>query len=163
MGQSKGGGYSRQPTVTDQQKSLLDQFLQMAGGNAGAAAEGFMQFLPGGGGGKAISDAAHQRFEQQTVPSILGSFGAGSKGSSALNQALAGGAANLNSDIAAQLSQMQLQAAQGLGGLSQGQAQIGTQPQFAYQQNAQPFWQQALLGGLGAGGQLGGSYLGRQR
>jgi hypothetical protein len=160
MGQSKGGGYVQQSTVTDQQKSLLDQLLSAAAPNLQSAAQGFNQFLPGGGGGEAIANAAQQRFQQQTLPSIMNAFGSGAKSSSALNQALAAGAANLNTDIAAQLANMQLQAAQGLGGIGAQQASIGNTPQFAYMQRQQPFWQSALLGALGLGGQLGGSYLG---
>ncbi len=130
--------------------------LQQSQGNYQQAAQGFQQFLPGGGGGQAISDAAHQRFQQQTIPSIMNAFGSDAKSSSALNQALAAGASNLNTDIAAQLAQMQLGAAQGLGGLAQGQASIGTQtPQFAYAPKQQPFWQSALLGGLNTAGQFG--------
>ena len=156
MGQSKGGGYKKMSTVTGEQKSLLDQFLSQAGQNAQGAAEGFKQFLPGGGGGQPIIDQANKNFQQTTLPSIMNAFGSGAKSSSALNQALAAGAANLNTDIASQIAQMQLGAAQGLGGLAQGQGQLGSKDQFAYLQRAQPFWQQALLGGLGLGGQLAG-------
>lgn len=162
MGQSKGGGYTQKATITPQQQTLLNQLLGNAQPQLQAAAEGFNQFLPGGGGGQAIADAAQRRFQQQTIPSIQNAFGVGAKSSSALNQALAAGAANLNSDIAAQLAQMQLSAASGLGSLASNQAQLGTQtPQFAYMQRQQPFWQSALLAGLGAGGQLGGSFLSR--
>lgn len=164
MGQSKGGGYEKLPAITPEQMTMLNQMMQMAIPNQQAAAEGYNQFLPGGGGGQAIADAAQQRFQQQTIPSIMNTFGSGAKSSSALNQALAGGAANLNSDIAAQLSQMQLQAAQGLGGLGSQQAGVGAgTSQFAYAPKQQPFWQSALLAGIGSGSQLGASYLGAQR
>lgn len=163
MGQSRGGGYSKKPTITPQQKTLLDQFLSQSGGNLAQAAQGFSQFLPGGGGGQAIANAAQQRFQQQTIPSILNAFGTDNKGSSSLNQALAAGAANLNSDIAAQLAQLQLGAAQGLGNLGTSQGQLGISPQFAYMQRQQPLWQSALLGGIGLGGQLGSAYLGAPR
>ncbi len=162
MGQSKTGGYQKLDAISPEQNTALQQLLQQFGPNSQQAAQGFQQFLPGGGGGQAISDAAHNRFQQQTVPSILGAFGQNSKGSSALNQALAGGAANLNTDIAAQLSQMQLQAAQGLGSLGSNQAQLGLGTnQFAYAPRQQPFWQQALLGAIGAGGNVAGSIFGR--
>ena len=160
MGQSKGGGYTQKPTVTPQQSALLNQLLSMASPNLQSAAQGFKQFLPGGGGGEAIANAAQQRFQQQTIPSIMNAFGSGAKSSSALNQALAAGAANLNTDLAAQLAQMQLSAAEGLGHLGSQQAGLGTQtPQFAYMQRQMPFWQSLLLGGIGAGGQLGGGFL----
>jgi hypothetical protein len=164
MGQSRSGGYTQKPTVTASQRTLLDQLLSQAFPNLQQSAEGFSQFLPGGTGGDAITNAAQQRFQQQTIPSILNSFGTGAKSSSALNQALAAGASNLNTDIASMLSQMQLQAASGLGNLGLSQSQLGaTTPQFAYLQKQAPFWQQALLGGIGLGGQLGGTLLGTPR
>ena len=161
MGQSKSGGYTQKSTVTPGQQSLLDQLLQMASPQINQAAQGFAQFLPGGGGGEAIANQAQNRFQQQTIPSILNSFGQNAKGSSALNQALAAGASNLNTDIASQLAQMQLSASQGLGNLGLGQAQIGTgKDQFSYLQKQMPFWQSALLGGINAGAKVGGAALG---
>lgn len=156
MGQSKDGGYQKLPTMTPQQQTLLNQFLGQGGQNAQGAAAGFQQFLPGGGGGQAFQDQAKKNFEQSTIPSILNAFGSGTKGSSALNQALASGAANLNTDLAAKLADMQLQASQGLGNLGLGQAGLGSKDQFAYAPKQQPFWQQALLGGIGALGGIGG-------
>lgn len=167
MGSSKSGGYVKQDAITPELKTLLDQYMQTSqqtsatgAANTGQAAQGFMQFLPGGGGGDAIKAAAQKNFEQTTIPSILNAVGGGSKGSSALNQALASGASNLNTDLASQLAQMQLQAASGLGniGLSQGglgvnQGQLASKDQFAYAQKQMPFWQQALLGTIQAGGQ----------
>ena len=148
MGQSKGGGYVKKEAVTPEQQTLLNQFLQQAGLNTQQASQGYAQFLPGGGGGEPIAQAAQQRFQQQTIPSILNAFGTGSKGSSALNQALAAGGANLNTDLAAQLAQMQLQASQGQGNLGVQQGQLGSKDQFAYLQRQQPFWQSAILAGL---------------
>lgn len=164
MGQSKGNGYTKMSTVTPEIATFLQQILGPAMQNQQQAAQGYQQFLPGGGGGEAIANAAQQRFQQQTIPSILNAFGSGSKGSSALNQALAAGASNLNSDIASQLAQMQLQASQGLGNLGQGQANLGaTTPQFAFAQKQQPIWQSLLLGGINAGGNALGAYLGAPR
>lgn len=160
MGQSKGGGYMKKDAVTPEQKMFLDQILGQSAGNGGQAAAGYAQFLPGGGGGKAIADAAQNRFQQQTVPSIMNAFGSNSKGSSALNQALAGGAANLNTDIASMLAQAQLQASQGLGNLSLGQGQLGSKDQFAYLQRQMPFWQSLLLQGAERGAQQTGQWLG---
>ncbi len=161
MGAPRGGGYAKKKAVTPQQKTLLDQLMQNANPEIQSALEGYMQFLPGGGGGEAISNAAHQRFQQQTIPSILSAFGGGAKSSSSLNQALAAGASNLNTDIASQLAQMQMQAAQGVGGLGMQQAGLGAgTPQFAYMQRPQPFWQSALLGGINAAGQAGGAMMG---
>ena len=140
--------------------TLINQLISQAAPNFQQAASGYQQFLPGGGGGEAISNAAHQRFQQQTVPGILNAFGSGAKTSSALNQALAAGAANLNTDIASQLAQMQLGAAQGLGNLGAQQTGYGLSPTFAYQQRALPFWQQLLLSGIQGGSQIGSAALG---
>src|SRR5271170_6606026 len=106
MGQSKGGGYQQLPTLTPQQTTLLNQFLGQGGQNTQNAAAGFQQFLPGGGGGQAFQEQANKNFQQQSIPSILNAFGSGTKGSSSLNQALASGAANLNTDLAAKLADM---------------------------------------------------------
>jgi hypothetical protein len=161
MGQSRGGGYIQKPALSAEQQTLLSRILSGSTPELRGAKQGFMQFLPGGGGGNAIAEDAQRRFQQQTIPSIMNSFGVGAKTSSALNQALAAGAANLNSNIASQLAQMQLQASQGLGNLGLQQAGLGLQtPSFAYMPRQQPFWQSALLGGIGAGSQLGSAYLG---
>jgi len=149
------------------------------------AAQGYRQFLPGGGGGEAIANAAQNRFKQQTIPDILNAYGSDAKTSSALNQALAAGASNLNTDIASQLAQMQLVASQGIGnvgaqrgqlglgrsgqqlealkaygGLGIGQAQIGLGASpFGYAERSNPFWQNLLMGGIGAGGNALGGFL----
>lgn len=158
MGQPKGGGYAKKQTLLPQQMSYLNQLLQQTAPFNQQAAQGFQQFLPGGGGGEAIAKAAQQRFQQQTIPSILNAFGSNNKGSSSLNQALAAGGANLNTDIAAMLSQAQLQAAGGLGGLGSqaGQLGLGT-PGFAYMQRQPPLWQQLLGPAINAGATLGGA------
>lgn len=160
MGQSKGGGYTQKPTLLPEQMSLLQKLLPQAFGNQQAAAQGFQQFLPGGGGGEAIKQQALQDYQQQTIPSIMNAFGSDSKGSSALNQALASSGANLNTNLASMLSQLQLSAAQGIGGLGSNQTQqgLGT-PGFAYLQRQPPLWQQLLQTGIGAGGQAAGGWL----
>ena len=166
MGQSKGSGYQKLDVNTPDVNAELQRLLGIGGQNQQQAAQGYQQFLPGGGGGQPIIQAAQNRFNQQTVPSIMNAFGAGlnSKSGSALNQALAAGASNLNTDLGSQLAGMQMQAAQGLGGMGQQQTGMATQtPQFAYQQKQLPFWQQLVLGGVGAGGQLGGAYMGMPR
>ena len=153
MGQSKGGGYEQKSVITPEVQSFLQQILGPAMGNQQSASEGYKQFLPGGGGGQAITDQANKNFQQQTIPSILNAFGSGAKGSSSLNQALAAGASNLNTDLASMLSQAQLQASSGIGNLGTSQASMGTQtPQFAYLQKQPPLWQQLLLAGTSAGG-----------
>ncbi len=161
MGSSKSGGYVKQEAVTPELKTLLDQFMKQSQANTGQAAQGFAQFLPGGGGGQAIQQQAQKNFEQTTIPSILNAFGQGNKGSSALNQALASGASNLNTDLASQLAQMQLQAASGIGGLGINQGQLGSKDQFNYVQKQMPFWQQALLGTIQGGSNIISSAVGK--
>ena len=164
MGQTKGNtgtsGLDQIQTLSGGQSDVLNQILQLIQGNQQASAEGFKQFLPGGGGGQAITAQANKNFQQQTVPSILNAFGSNSKGSSALNQALAAGASNLNTDLASQLSQLQLSAAQGIGNLGSQQASqgLGT-PAFGYSPVQQPFWKDLLLSGVNAGGTIGGGIL----
>lgn len=161
MGQSKGGGYVKKEVLSNEQMTVLQQLLQQVLPNMQASAEGYKQFLPGGGGGQAIANNAQQMFQQQTMPSILNAFGTNSKSSSALNQALAAGASNLNSDIGAKLAQMQLTASQGLGGLSSQLGNLGIQtPNFAYLERQMPFWQSMLLGGTDAAAKIGAAYLG---
>lgn len=160
MGQSRGGGYQKIDTMTPEQKAFQQSAISQAMPWLQQAAGGYGQFLPGGGGGKAIQDAAMQRFQQQTMPAIMSGFGSGAKTSSALNQALAAGGANMQTDLASQLAQMQLQAAQGMAGLGGAGANIGMQPAFAYQQRATPWWQDVLGGLIGAGGQAGAAYVG---
>ena len=164
MGQSKGGGYTKKEAVSPKQLTYLNKALKEALANQQAASEGFKQFLPGGQGGQPIIDAANKNFQQQTLPSILNAFGTDNKGSSSLNQALAAGASNLNTDLASQIAQMQLSASQGIGNIGQGQATLGSQTnQFAYMPRQQPFWQSALLGGVQGGGNVLGGWLGGGR
>lgn len=161
MGQSKGGGYIQKETLLPEQMSLLQQILGQGTQFTNQAAQGYAQFLPGGGGGEAMKQQAMKDYRQQTIPSILGAFGPGSKGSSALNQALASSGADLNTNLAAQLAQMQLGASQGMGQLGSSAQQLGLgTPGFAYLQRQPPLWQQLLQSGLGIGGQLGAAALG---
>lgn len=159
MGQSKGGGYSKVPSVAGWQQSALQDLLKSAIPNMQQAAQGYAQFLPGGGGGQAIKDEAMRNYQQQTIPSIMNAFGTGNKGSSALNSALAASGADLNTSLASQLAQMQLSASQGLGSLGLGGSQLGVQTSpFAYLQRQPPLWQQLFQTGSGAGGQILGGW-----
>ena len=181
MGQSKGGGYIQKPTLSGGQQTSLDQILALIqqnlsgqGGLAGSplyqqAVQGTQQFLPGGQGFAPIQAEAQRQFQQQTIPAIMNAYGSDAKSSSALNQALAGAGQNLNTSLAAQLAQMQLGASQQAAGLAQAPYQqalqagglgLGTQS-FAFMPKQQPFWQSALLAGIGAGGQAGGAALGK--
>ena len=156
MGQSKNGGYTKLSTGTSGQNRAIENFIKQAGPLFQQSAEGYKQYIPGGQGNQAIANQANQNFKQQTLPSILNAYGSGAKSSSALNQALAGGAANLNTNLAAINSGAGLQAAQGLGNLGSSAGQLGSQNQFAYQQTQQPFWQSALLASLNGGSQIAG-------
>lgn len=159
MGQSKG--YEKVGTLTSQQQQAQNQSLQQLMPWLQQAQQGYAQFLPGGGGGEAFKAQAQQNFQQNTIPSILNAFGSGSKTNSALNQALAGSAANLNTDLAAQLAQLQLGAAGGLGNLASQAGGYGFQPSFALQEKQMPLWQQGLLAAINAGGKAGAAYLGK--
>lgn len=150
-------------TLTPEQKTFLENIMGPALQNTQAGAEGFQQFL-GPNAGQQYKDLANANFKQNTIPEIQNSFGAGSnsKNSSALNQALAAGATNLNTNIAAQTSQNALSAAGGLGAIGTAQTQSFLQPQFGYQQpqqQQQPFWQQALLGAISGGSKIGASFI----
>lgn len=179
MGAPRDGGYQKLDTVSRSQKSLLENLIQQAqqgfSGQGGVAQNplyqqavaGTQQFLPGGQGFAPIQAEAQRNFQQQTIPGILNSFGQGAKGSSALNQALASGGANLNSSLASLLAQMQLGASGQAAGLAQlpyqnatNQANIGLNTQsFAYQPKATPFWQDLVLANIQAAGQaLGGTH-----
>lgn len=157
MGQPKNGGYSKLDALDPSQIGSVLQSLQMGMGNQQQAAQGYASFLPGGGGGKPIIDAANKNFQQQTMPSILSALGSGSKSSSDLNQALAAGASDLNSNLGSMLAQMQLSAAGGLAGLGSNQQQAGLTNTFAYQPTQMPFWQQLLLASISGGSQAGKS------
>lgn len=170
MGQTKNGGYDQVSTISPEQLTALKQMLQQGGQNAESAAAGYKEFLPGGSGNNAITAAANQNFQQVTQPGIINALGSNSKSSSALNQALAGGAANLNTNLGAVMAQNQLQAAQGLGSLSQSQQGTALNREAVALQEAQkPLWQRILLGGakgagagatLGPWGAIGGGILG---
>lgn len=156
MGQSKGGGYMQKPTLLPQQQQGLDQILQMFGPYLQQAAQGYQQFLPGGGGGEAIAKSAQNRFQQNTIPQIMQAFGSDNKGSSALNNSLASAGANLNTDLGSILAQAQLQASHGLGSLGSGLGQLGLgTPGFAYLQRQPPMWQQLLGPAIGAASKVG--------
>jgi hypothetical protein len=183
MGVPKGGGYQKVGALNGGQKDILSQILGQSGSQLNQAgniqdsplyqqaAQAIQGFLPGGEGFNPIQEAANKNFQQQTIPSILNSFGTGTKGSSALNQALAAGASNLNTNLASQLAQMQLQAAGQAAGLSQMPYQqgiqgaslgLGTQP-HAFTPRAAPFWQDLLLAGISGGSQVAGSWLGKAK
>jgi hypothetical protein len=161
MGQSKSGGYMKMPTGTDQQTAMGNQAINQYGNQSQLAQAGYEQFLPGGQGQQSIINAAQQRFQQQTLPSIMEAMGSGSKTSSGLNQAMGAAGSDFQTQLQALLSQNQLTAAQGMGGLAQNSAQIGMQPQFAYMQKQQPYWQSILSSLVGAGGQVLGGALGK--
>lgn len=180
MGQSKGGGYEQLGAMNQGQSSLLAQLLSGAGSNLGSggnlsqnplyqqAVNATQQMLPGGNGFAPIQQQAMNNYQQNTVPSLLNSLGSNAKSSSALNQALAASAGDLNTNLAAQQSQMQLGAAGQAANLAQmpfqqglqaSQVGLGTSP-FAYGAKQLPFWQQMLLGGIQASGKAAGSMAG---
>ncbi len=162
MGQPKNGGYTKLPTMTGGQNTLLNSYISQAMPWMNQAAQGYAQFLPGGEGGKPIVDAAMNRYKQQTVPSIMNAFGSNAKSSSALNQALASSASDLNTNLASQLAQMQLQASQGIGALGSNAGNQALNAQsFAYAPTQAPFWQDLLLSLISGGSQIGAGFAGR--
>jgi hypothetical protein len=164
MGSPKDGGYKKINTIDKRTQSLLQQLFEEGGPLRKQAAAGFSQFLPGGTGQQSIIDSATKRFQNQTLPGITTGFGASeSKGSGALNRALAQGNIDFQTDLEALLQQNSLQAAQGAGQLGLGAAaQIAGTPTTGYLQRPTPFGQSAILGALGAGGTAAGGYLGRR-
>lgn len=170
MGTPKGGGYTKKASLTNEGDALLKMLLQFSGQDLEGSnisqnplyqqsVEGTKQFLPGGTGFAPIQQEAQRNFQQNTIPAIMNAFGRGAKSSSALNQALAGAGQNLNTSLASQLAQLQLQASnQGanLAGLpfqqnlSAANLGLNTSP-FAYMQRATPFWQDATIAAIAGG------------
>jgi len=154
MGQSKDGGYIKQPTSTTEQGSFIQNLLSQGVGGGGTignqSLEGLAAFLPGGTGFQPIAGEARRGFQEQTLPGIMEALGSQAKGSSAVNQAATGAGAGLESQLAALRSQMMQQSA-GMG--LQGAMGAAGESQFAYQPRQLPFWQQMLLAGTAAAGE----------
>lgn len=140
------GGILGQPGIGNQAGQAYSQFLQPSG----EATEAMFQ--------KSVEEPAMQFFQQKAIPAIQQSFvDANAGSSSALNQALAQGAADLSTSIGSQYGDFfkqqqanQLAALGGLGGLA-------TKGQFS------PLISQGqgILGPLiGALGQAAGGYFG---
>lgn len=170
MGQGSGG-YERKRSVSRGQQKLSNQAASFAGQQFDLggiqnnplyqqALQTLQSFQPGGQGFTPIAQEAQRNFQQQTIPQIMNAFGTGSKSSSSLNQALAGAGQNLNSSLAAQQSEYALNSLQQLFSalgipFEQGiqAANVANQKdQFAFTPKATPFWQEATLGGIQAGG-----------
>lgn len=134
---------SQAPTKSPQQSQFMNQLLQQLGPQANQA----FDFQP-------IAQAATQRFNEQTLPSIAERFaGMNSKRSSGYEQALANAQGGLQQQLAGQQAQFGLQSQGNLAKL----LGLGLQPQF--ENNFDPgasggFMQllQALFEGLGKGG-----------
>lgn len=110
------GGVYQAPTTTGTQSNFMNMLLQQLGPQASQA----FNFQP-------IAQAATNRFEQQTLPSIAERFaGMGAKRSSGYNQALANAYENLQTNLAGQQSQFGLQSQSNLAKL----LGLGLQPQF---------------------------------
>lgn len=152
-------GYQKYPLQTPQQQELIQWLMGQIKPNYEQASQAYSSFLKPGADNP-ITQAANQNFQQQTIPSILNSFGSNSRGSSALNHSLAAGAANLNTNIASQLAPLYLNAASGLGNLATNQTSAATQPQFGYAQKSSGFLKELLLSLLNSAGQTAGSAAG---
>lgn len=155
-------GYDQVSTLNPGQESYLNQLLGSLGPMMQGAQAGYQSFLPGGQGNNPIIAAANQNFQQQTLPQIMNAFGSDvGFGDSSLNQALAAGASNLNTNIADIIARNQLTAAQGLGNLASSGAATGLGTQTKAYLGRQPsFLQQLLLSLVGGVGKIGGGILG---
>lgn len=113
-----------------------------------------------------IQNRAVTEFNQQTVPSLITQYGQGSKSSSALNQALAAAAGNLQQNIAADFANMKTNLASNIVNQSQYGAAQNLQNQLALHQgpsNTSQFWGKvAPIAGLGIGAMMGNPILGLQ-
>lgn len=149
------GKFEQLPTVTPEQKGILDQLLGGLGGPLGSGLQNLQQLLSGAPEAfEAFAAPARTSFMQQTVPGIAERFtGAGAQRSSAFGQALGAAGAGLEEQLAAQRAGLQSQA---LGQL-QNLLGVGLTPQFQTAQiPGQPGALQGLLGGIGTGlGTLG--------
>lgn len=156
-----------------QGQELLSQIGQGQFGAGGALNTPLMNqqlmndFMP-------IQQESLRQFRQNVLPEIFGSFGRGNKGSSALNQALASAATNLQSNLSSQFAQlglgerarqqeMQYNAANQLTQSGLPAAQIGlTKDKYAYVGQGPSAAQKvgavalpaagAIIGGLAGGG-----------
>jgi len=154
------GRFEQLPSVTPEQKSILDQILSGIGGAGGPLQSGIQnlqQLLSGDPQAfQSFAAPAITRFQQQTVPGIAERFSGGlgipgassAQQSSAFGQTLGAAGANLEENLQAQRSGLQSQALQQLQSLL-GQ---GMQPQFQTQQiPGQPGALQGLFQMLGQG------------
>lgn len=103
-------------TVTPQQENVLNQLL----GSVPSQLLQSLSFEP-------IAQAAQQRFQQQTLPTIAERFGSmNAKRSSGYNQAIANAMENLQTNLAGQQAQFQQQGQSVLANL----LGLGLRPQF---------------------------------
>jgi len=151
------GGQGSTNLLTPEQQ----QFLSDALGGTGAAGGAYGQFLQPQNYEEmfreSIVEPTTRAYEQRVVPGLQQRFvDANASSSSALNQALAQGAADLSSQLGGQYMNF-LQGQQ--GNTLSALGQLGG---LAGQRTFQPYQQGGLLGSLLGGlGQLGGAYLGR--
>jgi hypothetical protein len=144
-GRGQPGKFEQVPTVTPEQKQLLNQLIGMLGGEGqlGAGMEESLSQLrelmdPSSEAMQRFADPYMRQFKEETIPGIGERFaGAGAEGgalsSSAFGQALGGAGAGLQTQLAGLKSQLQRGAAQDILGQFQsilGPA-LGTQP-FGY-------------------------------
>jgi len=126
------GKIQQVPTVTPEQKGILDQLLGGMSGPLGSGLQNLQNILGGGPEAfQAFEAPARTAFQQQTIPQIAERFsGLGAQRSSAFGQTLGQAGANLEQNLAAQRAGLPSQA------LSQLQGLLGTgmTPQFGMQQ-----------------------------
>lgn len=148
-------------TLSPQQKTALNQILQMLQGDVGQGFQGANQYYqemlnPSEESFNKFSQPYINEYEQQTIPGLaerFASFGGGMGGgtsSSGFGQALGAAGSNLQAQLAALKAHLQQSAAQGLTQQYQNLAGIGIgTPSYGY--TYQP-------GGVGAGQSFLSSY-----
>lgn len=168
MGNTRG--YIKQSSVTPEQASTANYFLNKAKENVGWTGDYFKQMATGGPAYQALADSVLQNYTRQGLPSTLGALGSNAQGSSALNQALAAGQSDLSTSLGSILSELGMKAATQASqqGMNAGQQGLGTSF-FQNTQGPAPAWAQILslladkgldigtrpLQGLGGSGQVG--------
>lgn len=152
------------PTMTKEQKALLDQILQMTG-PGGQLGQGYQKSLgyqlqlmdPNSEAVRQFTEPYMKEFEQQTVPGLAERFaGAGAMGgglsSSGFGQALSSAGGNLQSQLAQLKAGLGQQAAQSLMGQYGSMAGMGLSAQpFGYQQPQQGAFPSFMQNWAGAG------------
>lgn len=156
-------GYETFSTLNPQQQQAFSQLLgilqgQMGGGFGQEGQDYFSKIL--GGDTSAFEAPLMRQFNEQIVPELAERFsglGVGSQNSSAFQQALSSSGADLAERLGSLRGQLQSNAAQQSLGFGQNQLSnlqnlLGMNTQGLVPKS-KPWWQEALIGGVGGLGQ----------